>query len=193
MKLKRKTHEYIYKRHNSQISIKLLAKVFLMGALLFVQNVFGLLSEEDMKAVIKAILSKKKDNIMPRLDGPFSPIMLYLYGWSGTLQNKRFDSSYISNCFLIIEEKDISHKTYETNHIAREEDSEGKKIPKSTVDYYNALVNMFPSPERKIGIYPKKLQKDSFTSFLKSEHVKEYMPIEFLQYFFCGQGGCPCR
>ncbi|KFG27493.1 uncharacterized protein NESG_00573 [Nematocida ausubeli] len=174
MKIKRKTHEHLYKRNNRQISIKLLAKVLLMGALLFVQNVFGLLSEEDMKAVIKAILSKTKGDTMLKLDGPFSPIMLYLYEWSSTLQNKRFDSSYISNCFLIIKEEDTSHKTYQTNHIAREEDSEGKKIPKRIVDHYNALINMFPSPKRKIGIYPKKLRKESFTSFLKSEHVKEY-------------------
>ncbi|EHY64419.1 hypothetical protein NERG_02496 [Nematocida ausubeli] len=149
MKMKRKTHEYLYKRNNRQISIKLLAKMLLMGAILFVQNVFGLLSEEDMKAVIKAILSKTKGDTMLKLDGPFSPIMLYLYEWSSILQNKRFDSSYISNCFLIIKEEDASHKTYQTNHIAREEDSEGKKIPKRIVDHYNALVNMFPSPEKK--------------------------------------------
>ncbi|KAI5166886.1 hypothetical protein NEAUS04_2617, partial [Nematocida ausubeli] len=54
------------------------------------------------------------------------------------------------------------------------EDSEGNEMPKETVDHYNALINMFPSPSGEVSIYPKKGCKDSFTSFLKSKHVEEY-------------------
>ncbi|KAI5167163.1 hypothetical protein NEAUS04_2664, partial [Nematocida ausubeli] len=60
--MRMKTHECLYKRKNSQISIKLLAKVLLIGTLMGVQNVFGLLPIEEMEDVLKELLDKYKKN-----------------------------------------------------------------------------------------------------------------------------------
>ncbi|KAI5169249.1 hypothetical protein NEIRO02_2641, partial [Nematocida sp. AWRm79] len=65
-------HKYLYKRKNSQIPISLLAKVLLICMFLSMQNVLGLLSEEDMNTVIR-VLNAGKNNLKPKLDGPLSP------------------------------------------------------------------------------------------------------------------------
>ncbi|KAI5162995.1 hypothetical protein NEAUS03_2168, partial [Nematocida ausubeli] len=79
MEMKRKTHKYLYKRKNSQVSIKLLAKVLLMGAIMGVQNVLGLLTREDMEEVIREVNNRKENGLEHSMDGPFNPIMLYVY------------------------------------------------------------------------------------------------------------------
>ncbi|EHY64326.1 hypothetical protein NERG_02632 [Nematocida ausubeli] len=174
MKMKRKTHECLYKRNNSQISIKLLAKVLLMGTLMGVQNVFGLLTREDMVDVLKVLLSESIDSFRLKLDGPFNPVMLYVYREIDVISNKRFNPQYINEQTAVPDKENILQNIDRTNDTVREEDSEGKKIPRSTVEHYSALINMFPSPDGKASIYPKEGCKDSFTSFLKSDPVKEY-------------------
>ncbi|EHY64352.1 hypothetical protein NERG_02598 [Nematocida ausubeli] len=174
MEMKRKTHECLYKRNNSQISIKLLAKVLLMGTLMGVQNVFGLLTREDMVDVLKVLLSESIDSLGLKLDGPFNPVMLYVYREIDVISNKRFNPHYINKQTAVPDKENILQNIDRTNDTVREEDSEGNKTPKSTLDHYSALINMFPSPAGKVSIYPKKGCKDSFTSFLKSDPVKEY-------------------
>ncbi|KAI5137720.1 hypothetical protein NEAUS07_2125, partial [Nematocida ausubeli] len=173
--MRMKTHECLYKRKNSQISIKLLAKVLLIGTLMGVQNVFGLLPIEEMEDVLKELLDKyKKNNTESYAIWLLSPIMLYLHKEIDTLHNVRFNPRYINEQTAVPDKENILQNIDRTNDTVREEDSEGNELPKSTVDHYSALINMFPSPDGKVRIHPKKGCKDSFTSFLRSEHVKEY-------------------
>ncbi|KAI5163299.1 hypothetical protein NEAUS03_2274, partial [Nematocida ausubeli] len=174
MKMKRKTHECLYKRNNSQISIKLLAKVLLMGAIMSLQNVLGLLAREDMEEVIREVNNRKENGLEHNMDGPFNPIMLYLYGEIDVISNRRFNPQYISTQSAVPDKENILQKIDRSNDTVKEEDSEGNKTPKRIVEHYNTLINMFPSPDGEVSIYPKEGCKDYFTSFLKSEHVKEY-------------------
>ncbi|EHY64972.1 hypothetical protein NERG_02028 [Nematocida ausubeli] len=175
MNIKRKPHEYLYKRNNRQISIKLLVKVLLISALLAVQNVFGLLSRQCADNVLEIVLSKYKGNSsMTKIIKSFPPYMLYISGRTGILHNKRLTYPHIRIDFSVPKTKNTSQKIDRANDTVKEKDSDGNEIQKSTVEYYNALINIFPSPDGKISIYSKENFEDSFTSFLKSEHVKEY-------------------
>ncbi|KAI5138143.1 hypothetical protein NEAUS06_2425 [Nematocida ausubeli] len=167
-------HRYLYKRKNSQMSISLLAKVLLICMLLSMQNVLGLLSEEDMNTVIRVLLSGTKGKVSIKIGGNISPIILYAYGKVDILYNNRFTDLYIKKYYFTSPNKGLFWIRDSTNDIAREEDSEGNKLPNRVVDHYNALINMFPSPYEKVSIYPKEGCKDFFTSFLKSDPVKEY-------------------
>ncbi|KFG25094.1 uncharacterized protein NESG_02463 [Nematocida ausubeli] len=167
-------HKYLYKRKNRQIPISLLAKVLLICMLLSMQNVLGLLSEEDMNTVIRVLLSGTKGKVSIKIGGNISPIILYAYGKVDILYNNRFTDLYIKKYYFTSPNKGLFWIRDSTNDIAREEDSEGNRLPNRVVDHYNALINMFPSPYEKISIYPKEGCKDSFTSFLKSDPVKEY-------------------
>ncbi|KAI5160200.1 hypothetical protein NEAUS03_0964 [Nematocida ausubeli] len=175
MNMEMKTHECLYKRNNRQISIKLLAKVLLMVSLLAMQNVFGLLSKEYVEEVLEELVKKfEKYDIELNMDGPFNPIMPFLCDKIDTLHNRRFNSLCSS------EQSSNAKKIYCMQTMDKNSDSIYRLVKKedrsSTCykEHYSALVNMFPSPDRKISIYPKEGCKDSFTSFLKSENVKEY-------------------
>ncbi|KAI5164993.1 hypothetical protein NEAUS04_2420 [Nematocida ausubeli] len=166
--------QLLYKRNNRQISIKLLAKVLLMGTLMGVQNVFGLLSRKEMEEVIREVNNRKENGLEHNMDGPFNPIMLYVYREIDVISNRRFNPQYISTQSSVPDKENILQNIDRTNDTAKEEDSVGNELPKRIVDHYNALVNMFPSPYGKVSIYPKEGCKDFFTSFLKSDPVKEY-------------------
>ncbi|KAI5147740.1 hypothetical protein NEAUS05_1027 [Nematocida ausubeli] len=175
MNMEMKTHECLYKRNNRQISIKLLAKVLLMVSLLAMQNVFGLLSRECADNVLEELVEKfEKYGIELNMDGPLNPIMLFLCDKMDTLCNRRFNSPYSPEQCSDAKEmccmQTMDKKPDSIYRLVKEED----RLSICSKEHYNALVNMFPSPDRKISIYPKEGCKDSFTSFLKSEHVKEY-------------------
>ncbi|KAI5137674.1 hypothetical protein NEAUS06_2314, partial [Nematocida ausubeli] len=122
MKMKRKTHECLYKRKNRQMSIKLLAKVLLMGTLMGVQNVFGLLTREDMVDVLKVLLSESIDSLGLKLDGPFNPVMLYVYREIDVISNKRFNPHYINEQTAVPDKENILQNIDRTNDTVREED-----------------------------------------------------------------------
>ncbi|KAI5135813.1 hypothetical protein NEAUS06_1663 [Nematocida ausubeli] len=168
-----KPHEYLYKRNNRQISIKLLVKVLLISVLLVVQDIFGLLSRQCADSVLEIVLSKYKGNSsMAKIIKSFPPYMLYISGRTGILHNKRLTYPHIRIDFSVPKTKNSLQKIDRANDTVKEKDSDGNEIPKSTVEYYNALINMFPSSDGKISIYSKENCKNSFTSFLKSENVK---------------------
>ncbi|KAI5163391.1 hypothetical protein NEAUS03_2313 [Nematocida ausubeli] len=169
-------HEYLYKRNNSQMSIKLLAKVLLMGAIMSLQNVLGLLSEEDMNAVIE-VLNAGKNNLKPKLDGPLSPIMLYAYGKADIVGIERIYFQDILNRSIetiLLDREYIFSKIDPIDGTVKGEYGWEDEFLKKIVSRYNKLINMFPSPDGKISIYPKEGCKDFFTSFLKSGPGKEY-------------------
>ncbi|KAI5150302.1 hypothetical protein NEAUS04_2187 [Nematocida ausubeli] len=175
MNMEMKQHEYLYERNNRQISIKMLVKVLLISALLAVQNVFGLLSRQCADNVLEIVLSKYKGNSsMTKIIKSFPPYMLYISGRTGILHNKRLTYPHIRIDFSAPKTKNSSQKIDRANDTVKEKDSDGNEIPKSTVEYYNTLINMFPSPDGEISIYSKEGYEDSFTSFLKSENVQEY-------------------
>ncbi|KAI5159106.1 hypothetical protein NEAUS03_0019 [Nematocida ausubeli] len=182
MRMKRKTQECLYERKNKEqakrstksTAMQLLAKVLLMCMLLSIRNVFGLLNRKDMEEVLEEVLSKTKDASMSKMNRSFSPIMLDLYKKIDILYKRRFNSPYTTGQFSVSEKKNIFWIRDPTSHKVKEKDAQGNEIPKKTVDHYNALINMFPSPDGEVSIYPKEGCKDSFTSFLKSKHVKEY-------------------
>ncbi|EHY65304.1 hypothetical protein NERG_01750 [Nematocida ausubeli] len=182
MRMKRKTQECLYERKNKEqanrstksMSMRLLAKVLLMCMLLSIQNVFGLLNRKDMEEVLEEVLSKTKDASTSKMNLSFSPILLDLYREIDILYKRRFNSPYITSQFSVSEKKNILQNIDRTNQKVKEKDAQGNEMPKETVDHYNALISMFPSPSGEVSIYPKEGCKDSFTSFLKSKHVKEY-------------------
>ncbi|KAI5163547.1 hypothetical protein NEAUS03_2339, partial [Nematocida ausubeli] len=128
----------------------------------------------DMNAVIKVLVSKTEDKVGVKLDGNLSPIVLYVYRKVDILYNIRFNDLYIKKYYFTSPNKGLFWIRDSTNDIARKEDSEGNELPNRVVDHYNALINMFPSPDEKISIYPKEGCKDFFTSFLKSGPVKKH-------------------
>ncbi|EHY64971.1 hypothetical protein NERG_02027 [Nematocida ausubeli] len=170
---KSKENQHLYERNNRQTSIKLLGKVLLISALLAVQSVFGLLSRKEIEELLQRMVEYKENNNMTKAYSFLHPTMLHVFGEMDILHNIRFNPSYI-NGQSVPEEENSSKKIDRANDTVKEKDSKGNKTPKSTVEYYNALINMFPSPDGKISIYSKEEREDSFTSFLKSEHVKAY-------------------
>ncbi|EHY66541.1 hypothetical protein NERG_00181 [Nematocida ausubeli] len=157
MNMEMKPHECLYKRNNRQISIKLLAKVLLMVSLLAVQNVFGLLSRECADNVLEELVEKfEKYGIELNMDGPLNPIMLFLCDKMDTLYNRRFNSPYSPEqcsdgkemcCMQTMDKKPDS-----IYPLVKKED----RLSTCSKEHYNALVNMFPSPDRKIASILKK-------------------------------------
>ncbi|KAI5151749.1 hypothetical protein NEAUS05_2583, partial [Nematocida ausubeli] len=170
-------HKYLYKRKNSQIPISLLAKVLLICMFLSMQNVLGLLSEEDMNTVIR-VLNAGKNNLKPKLDGPLSPIMLYAYRKTNIVEKDLFYFQYLLNGSVKMLRRLKEYSLGEIDPIDSPfkggKDVCRNKTKKKIANHYSALINMFPSPAGKASIYPKEGCKDSFTSFLKSDPVKEY-------------------
>ncbi|KAI5159754.1 hypothetical protein NEAUS03_0564 [Nematocida ausubeli] len=201
MKMKDKMHKCLHKRNNREISIKILVKVLLISIFL-AGYAFALIKRNEILDIQKEIIrTDEGTEYLVDPSGPLSPIMLYLCRKVDTLHKKRFNSGYIVKhgfCPLDLTGKvrlifDRSSDTVNKNFI---EDDE----PKNVENHYNALINMFPSPDGEISIYPKENCKDSFTLFLRSDSVKEYshrilaallllsegihIPLKFKKYFF---------
>ncbi|KAI5148547.1 hypothetical protein NEAUS05_1429 [Nematocida ausubeli] len=200
MNMKDKIQEYLHKRNNGQISIKILVEVLLISIFL-AGHAFALIKRNEILDIQKEIIRTNEGvEYLVNPSGPLSPIMLYLCRKVDILHKKRFNSDYIVKhgfCPLDLTGTvrlvfDRSSDTVSKNYI---EDDE----PKNVENRYNALINMFPSPDGEISIYPKDNCKDSFTLFLQSDSIKVYshriliallllsegidVPLKFKKYF----------
>ncbi|KFG26255.1 uncharacterized protein NESG_01374 [Nematocida ausubeli] len=106
--------------------------------------------------------------------GPLSPFGLYVYNKTRYMHIRRFFNIEINpyynvsgknnNQFIRDPTKDEAFAFYLKN----------VKITNFISAQYTTLINMFPSPDQTISIYPEEDCKDSFTLFLKSNLVKEH-------------------
>ncbi|KAI5163253.1 hypothetical protein NEAUS03_2249, partial [Nematocida ausubeli] len=107
--------------------------------------------------------------------GPLSPFGLYLYNKTDYMHKNRFFNTFIDAYYNISDKNNNNQFIRDpTNDQAYFSYSDGSEVPKEVKEYYTILINMFPSPEQKISIYPEEDCKDSFTLFLKSDPVKEH-------------------
>ncbi|KAI5136243.1 uncharacterized protein NESG_01629 [Nematocida ausubeli] len=174
MNIRTKENGCLYNRNNKQISTKILVKVLFISIFLAVQNIFGTLSERCADNALETAVNESKNESNPGMSEPLASSRLSLFKKMNILHNIRFNPSYITRQTSALKTKDGSRKINRAYDTVKEKDLDENEIPKRIVDHYNALINMFPSSDGKISIYSKEGCEDSFTSFLKSENVKEY-------------------
>ncbi|EHY64842.1 hypothetical protein NERG_01898 [Nematocida ausubeli] len=153
------------------LSIQVLFVLFVFT----VQQAYAVLTRSDAEKLQQMVVYKEEDvEWVVNPYGPLSPFGLYVYNKTDYMHICRFFNIEINpyynvsgknnNLFIRDPTKDQAYMFY----------SDGDKVPENKIELYTTLINMFPSPNQAISIYPKEDCKDSFTLFLKSNSVKEH-------------------
>ncbi|KAI5161096.1 hypothetical protein NEAUS03_1498 [Nematocida ausubeli] len=141
-----------------------------------VQQAYTILTRNDAEKLQQMVVHAEENvEWVVNSDGPLSPFGLYLYNKTdymhiSRLFNIEIDPYYNmsdrnnNNQFIRDPTKDEAFILYSNNI----------KLKNFITAQHTALINMFPSPNQIISIYPEKDCKDSFTLFLKSDPVKEH-------------------
>ncbi|KAI5136332.1 hypothetical protein NEAUS06_1866, partial [Nematocida ausubeli] len=140
-----------------------------------VQQAYAMLTRSDAEKLQKMVVHAEEDiEWVVNQYGPLSPFGLYVYNKTRYMHIHRFFNIEINpyynmsaknnNQFIRDPTKDQAYMFY----------SDGDKITNFMSAQFTNLINMFPSPDQTISIYPEEDCKDSFTLFLKSNPVKEH-------------------
>ncbi|KFG25773.1 uncharacterized protein NESG_01757 [Nematocida ausubeli] len=153
------------------LSIQVLFVLFVFT----VQQAYAVLTRSDAEKLQQMVVHAEEDiEWVVNQYGPLSPFGLYVYNKTDYMHIRRFFNIEINpyynmsgknnNQFIRDPTKDQAYMFY----------SDGDKVPENKIELYTALINMFPSPDQTISIYPEEDCKDSFTLFLRSNPVKEH-------------------
>ncbi|KFG27451.1 uncharacterized protein NESG_00530 [Nematocida ausubeli] len=153
------------------LAIRVLFALFVFS----IQQVCAMLTRNDAEKLQQMLVYEEEDvEWVVNPYGPLSPFGLYIYNKTGYMHTHRFFNTYIDAYYNISGKNNNQFIRDPTNDQAYFSYSDGSEVPKEVKEYYTTLINMFPSPNHAISIYPKEDCKDSFTLFLKSNLVKEH-------------------
>ncbi|KAI5162768.1 hypothetical protein NEAUS03_2083, partial [Nematocida ausubeli] len=154
------------------LSIQVLFVLFIFT----VQQAYAMLTRNDAEKLQQMVVHAEENvEWVVNPYGPLSPFGLYAYNKTGYMHRSRFFNTYIDAYYNMSDKHNNNQFIRDpTNDQAYFSYSDGSEVPEEVKEHRRALINMFPSPNQTISIYPEEDCKDSFTLFLKSNPVKEH-------------------
>ncbi|KAI5160115.1 hypothetical protein NEAUS03_0883 [Nematocida ausubeli] len=182
--------KYIAPQNTEGFSTRPYVHVFLTLAILGMRLVCAILELEEAYEMQKTVLHEDNEiQWVVSMNGPLSPLMLCMYDKTDFIYKQRLIYSNVDTYFIVSDKNNNNCFTrYPNKDMAYTKDQNENPMEKEIIDFFTALINLFPSPKKKTSIFSEETSKDSFTLFLKSDPVKDHAHMILASLLLLSEG-----